>query len=534
MAPIWIGAVFALSIGVPFGTVVLKLVGAAGEHGLSDASVRATGWDSLARTGLYAGGIALLAVLVALPFAIVVSRGRTVWYPVLAVPMLLPSYLAYAAWSIARAPTTWVGGWIAAAPERGQEWIPLVASRSLAVWGLALWAWPLAALVIAMSLRTTGSQIDHPLRLDCMNDWQRLRARLGAARPGLLTAWVLVALLMLGSAVPLHVARVETYAIRLWTVLDSHPTEPWRAWLAAWPLAVLAVGASWVLSGRLVRLGTHMAALDDPSAAPAHSVHRAWGLRVARWAVAVSPWVLSVVVPLGLFWWSMGDPRMLGIFLDRTADGLATSLAVGAVVGTIAGTICVSVAHTAGTLHATGRGRTLLRWLLAACLAWSLLPGVLTGSAVAGAARLVPDAVRESVLPMVGAHLSRCLFLPVMAGLWLAAGEARVVGESRRLDGATGLFAWLRTAWRTVLGPSIAVGLACLCLSVHEIESSLQVQTPGIDHLAQRLLQWLHYERTAELSAAGVLLLGLGVAGSVVTVLLTWWHGKRTPGDNRR
>ena len=527
---------FALTIGAPFVVVAKTLIAAAASNELSDAALTASGWVSIGRTCLYAGGIALLAVLLAVPVAMLVARARPVWQLVLAAPMLLPSYLAYAAWSIARAPTTPIGRWIAAAPERGQDWLPLLASRGLAVWGLALWAWPLAAVVIALSARATSAQLDDPLRLDCLRAPQRWRARLGAARPGLLAAWGLVALLMLGSAVPLHVARVETYAIHVWIVLDSHPAEPWRAWLASWPLAVLAVGAGWVLSERLARAGAQMAELADPSAAGAQILRRSLPAWIARSGAAALPWFLSVLVPLGLFWWSMGDPRMLGVFLERAGSGVATSLAVGAVVGGVAGATCVAVAQLAGSLRATGRGRVLLRWLLAACLAWTLLPGVLTGSAVAGAMRLgiVPEAIRDSAVPMVLAHVSRCLFLPVMVGIWLAAGEARGVADSRRLDGATGLIAWARSAMRTVLGPSIAVGLACLCLSVHEIESSLQVQSPGIDHLAQRLLQWLHYEQTTELSAAGVLLLGLGVVGSALAVLLSRRPRKRTPGTAHR
>lgn len=536
LTPLWVGGVFALTIGVPFAVVAGTTVASASTHDLSDAALTASAWASIGRTCVYAGGIALLAVLLAVPVAMVVARARPVWQLVLAAPMLLPSYLAYAAWSIARAPTTPIGRWIAAAPERGQEWLPLLASRGLAVWGLALWAWPLAALVIAMSLRATSAQLDDPLRLDCARALQRVKARLGAARPGLVAAWGLVALLMLGSAVPLQVARVETYAIRVWIVLDSHPAEPWRAWLGSWPLAVLAIGAGWLLSGRLARAGAQMAELTDASAPNAQVLRRSWSAWIARAGAAALPWMLSVLVPLGLFWWSMGDPRMLGVFLERAGSGVATSLAVGAVVGGVAGATCIAVAQLAGTMRATGRGRAVVRWLLAACLAWTLLPGVLTGSAVAGAMRLsiVPDAVGDSAFPMVVAHVSRCLFLPVMVGIWLAAGESRGIGDSRRLDGATGLIAWARTALRTALGPSIAVGLACMCLSVHEIESSLQVQSPGIDHLAQRLLQWLHYEQTTELSAAGVLLLGLGVVGSALAVLLSWRPTKRTPGSAHR
>ncbi|MDQ7012827.1 MAG: hypothetical protein Q9O74_02895 [Planctomycetota bacterium] len=527
VSPGWIGGVFGIAILLPTCVVAVAMVSGVAEHGAGDAALSTSRWGSLARTLAYASGIGLLSTLLALPAAALVARLRPGWLVALATPMLLPSFLTYAGWSIARAPTTLVGRWIAGAPERGLEWLPLVVSRGLAVWGLSLWAWPLAGVVIVLGFRATASQLDDALRLDCVRASQRWRARLASVWPSVLTAWGLVTLLMLGSAVPLHVARVQTFAIRVWTTLDTHPGEPWRAWLAAWPLALIAAIAGWVISGRFARAGRRMAALAEPTEEAAHSGSRPGVvLRVA----AALPWVLAVVVPLGLFWSTMGSPRMLGVFLERAGEGVATSLVVGAAVGAIASLTCLAVAHAASDAGSNGLRGFVLRALLAACLAWALLPGVLVGAAIASMMRLpmVPDAIGESAIPMVVAHVSRVLFLPVLIGLWLASSEARSIGESRRLDGATGPIAWGRTALGSVLGPSLAVGLASLCLSVHEIESSLQVQSPGIDHLAQRLLQWLHYERTAELSAAGVLLLGLGVVGSVLAILLTRRPGLRT------
>lgn len=527
VSPGWIGGVFGVAVLLPMCVVAGAMFLGVVEHGFGEASLTTAGRSALARTLAYAAGIGLLSTLLALPAAALVAGRRAGWLLALAAPMLLPSFLAYAGWSIARAPTTQIGRWIAAAPERGQEWLPLVVSRGLAVWGLSLWAWPLAGVIIALGFRATWSQLDDALRLDCVRAGQRARTRLAAAWPSVFAAWALVTLLMVGSAVPLHVARVQTYAIRVWTTLDTHPGEPWRAWLAAWPLALLAGSAGWVVSGRVARGGRRLAALAEPGA---ESSGRGPNPGVVVWVAAVLPWALAVVVPFVLFWSTMGSPRMLGVFLERAGRGVATSLMVGAAVGAIASTTCLAVAHAASAAGSNRLGGIALRGLLAACLAWALLPGVLVGAAIASVMRLpvVPDVIADSVVPMIVAHVSRVLFLPVLVGLWLASSEAWSIDESRRLDGATGPIAWGRTALGSVLGPSLAVGLACLCLSVHEIEASLQVQSPGIDHLAQRLLQWLHYERTAELSAAGVLLLGLGVVGSIFAIVLTRLSGMRT------
>lgn len=527
LTSLWIGCVFGVTIALPCGLVCGQIGTGVADEGLSAAAIDLEGVRALARSLAYAGVIGLVSVLLAMPVALLAAGWRPHRLVMLAVPMLLPPYLAYAGWSIARAPTTALGRWIAAAPERGQDWLPLMASRTLAVWGLGLWAFPLAALVLVASLRAVASQVDGPLALDCPHAWQRWRARAHAVWPGLAAGWALVTLLMLGSAVPLHVARVQTYAIRVWATLDDAPGEPWRAWLAAWPLALIASAAGWMLSGRVLKACRDLSALADT---PARVRRR----RALVSVLASLPWLLAVAVPFGLFSSSMGSHRMLGVFLDRAGEGVATSLAVGAVVGCITMLTCVAVAHAADAR--SPRGLALHRVILAACLAWTLMPGVLAGSAVAGVVRLplVPDGVADSALPMVVAHVSRCLFLPVLVGLWLASAEAASIGDARRLDGATGPLAWGRTVLGTVPGPALAVGVSCMCLSVHEIESSLQVQAPGIDHLAQRLLQWLHYERTAELSAAGVLLLGLGMIAGLAGMMPLWWPRKRTPPGSQR
>lgn len=522
----WIWFVFGICVLAPGLGVLVRTIEGIAHAGIADMAMTPARWTSLVRTIVYAGLIATLASALAWPVAAVVSRARAVWLVVLATPMLLPSYLAYAGWSIARAPTTTIGRWIAAAPERGTDWIPLAVGRGLAVWGLSLWAWPLAAVVIAAGLRAAGPDVVESLRLERCGPWRGWRTQARSVWPSIAAAWGLVALLMVGSAVPLHVARVETYAIRVWMTLDEHPTEPWRAWLTAWPLVVLAIGAGWAVSGRLARAGRRLTTL-------ATGENRALRPSPASVTAAALPWILAVVVPFGLFWSSMGSPRALGRLLDRAGGGLATSAVVGCVVGLLAVSLCLAAAQAT----AAARGRLGgLRIVLAVAVAWALLPGVLVGAATAQMMRLpgIPDALAQSAAPMVIAHLSRVAFLPMLVGIWLGAGEAGGISETRLLDGATGLANWARTSLRSVIGPALAVGLACACLSFHEIESSVQVQPPGIDHMAQRLLQWLHYEQMTELSAAGVFLLGLGIAASGLVVLATTRPKPRTAERTRR
>ncbi len=514
---IWIRIVFGFCVLLPGLGVVVQAIGGIADSGLGDMAMTPSRWASLGRTTLYASIIATLATLLAWPVAVVTARARrSVWLLVLATPMLLPSYLTYAGWSIARAPTTPIGRWVSLAPERGFEWMPMAVGRGMATWGLALWAWPLAAVVMAVGLRALGGGVAESLRLEPCSPWQRQRVLARSVRPSIVAGWGLVALLMLGSAVPMHVARVETYAIRVWITLDEHPAEPWRAWLTAWPLVVIAGAAGWVISGRLARAGQQLAALatEETRRIRPHPLHV---------VLAAVPWVVAVVVPFGLFWWSMGSPRALVQLFDRAGTGLATSSLIGLIVGGLAVSLCLAAAQTASAT----RGRPVgLRIMLGFFLSWALLPGVLAGAGIAQMMRLpgVPDTLAESALPMVFAHLSRVAFLPILVGIWLGVSEAGAIAETRLLDGATGLTNWAKTSLRSVLGPALAVGLACGCLSFHEIESSVQVQGPGIHHIAQRLLQWLHFARMTELSAAGVLLLGVGIVVSGLVVVGSLWR----------
>lgn len=511
---VWIWAVFGLcAVGPAAGVAAGALRGSTGRAELVAALAVVRG-ETLALSAAYAAAIALLALALAWPAAVLVSRARRrVWLLLAAAPMLLPPYLAYAGWSIIRAPTTPLGRWIGEAPDRGLEWLPIAAGRTLAVWGLALWAWPLAAIVIALSLRSIGPDVIDSLRLERCTRARRSLVLARAAWPGIAAAMLLVWLLMLGSAVPLHVARVETHAIRVWMVLDEHPAEPWLAWVAAWPLVVLALAAGWLLSAPLARVAVRFGALTDgdrPNASPPLP-----GLIAA----ALPSWLLAIAAPLALFLWSAGSANALVGFVRLAGHGIASSAATGAAVGAIALTLALGASHA---VAARSSASLALRPLLALAIAWALLPGVLVGASVAQFVRLpmAPSILADSAAPMVIAHVARFAFLPLAVGVWLGSTESAPIAELRRVDGAVTLGAWLRTALPAQLAPAAAAAVAAGFLSFHEVEAAIQVQPPGIQYLPQRLLQWLHYERTTELSAAGAFLLGSGLIVCGVVVLV--------------
>jgi ABC-type spermidine/putrescine transport system permease subunit II len=72
---------------------------------------------------------------------------------------------------------------------------------------------------------------------------------------------------------------------------------------------------------------------------------------------------------------------------------------------------------------------------------------------------------------------------------------------------------------RPRLAAVVGVGLAIAALSVHEMESTVFVLPPGMSNLAQQLLDYLHYARDEQLSAAAINLLGSGV---VIALVAGW------------
>ncbi|MDX2016688.1 MAG: hypothetical protein SFY95_03490, partial [Planctomycetota bacterium] len=178
-------------------------------------------------------GMGLASTLLAWAPAWWLARsGRLVW---VVAPMLMPAYVAYTGWGQARAPGSWLGDAIERAAASGAESLPVLVGRALAAGGLVLWVWPVAAVVLAAWIGRIDRAVLEQLALDAPAGLRgRLRAcatRVRLAGPGVLAACACAALVLMGSAVPLHLARVPTYSITLWLALDQAPSgsaDHWR------------------------------------------------------------------------------------------------------------------------------------------------------------------------------------------------------------------------------------------------------------------------------------------------------------------
>jgi ABC-type spermidine/putrescine transport system permease subunit II len=485
--------VACVAVGWPGSEVAARIVGAIARGEVASGMARVS-WGLLAGTLGYAGGIAVLATMLGLPAAWWIARSGWRVAPFAAVPLLMPMYLAYAGYGLLRAPRTWLGDWLARLAEHGFDGAPVLAGRVIAIVGLSLWAWPIAALVLAAGIRRLDPRVLALMRLDCPSAARRWWMLAGMLRAWLAGAASCVGLVMLGSAVPLHVSQAPTYSVRIWLEMTLAPGSV-GPWISAWPLLAIAVGGTiWLRRGL-----------------------RLLGASVGGWVGAGRPspmaWLvmaLSVCVPLALLASSTGGWNRMTEFWVLSGGALAQSATWAAVVGVLCATVCagVWVAFASPDRPARCAGEATLAMLLVA----ALVPGVLVGQATALAwNRLGLD----TSAPLVFAHVARFAGVAAVLGWLVAHSEFQEERMLRRIDGQEGLAGLVRVAapgrWPVVPG----AGLAGASLSLHEIESSVFLQLPGLQSLPQTLLGYLHYSRQEELSAACVWLIGLGVLGAL-------------------
>jgi ABC-type Fe3+ transport system permease subunit len=462
--------------------------------------------------------IAALATTLAWPAAWW-ARSRPRWGPyVLAAPMLLPSYLAYAGWGLLRAPGTWLGDLIARGPgaavgNPAANWYPAAASFAQAILGLTFWVWPLAALVLSARLTRLSAATLDALVIDATRPHARLLELLRLSRAHVGVALLTVLLVMLGSAIPLHVAQLDTWAIHLWRLLDETPrAQHGRVWLSAWPLVVVAIAASTIVARSL--------AFDAASEAPEEPAARRFTHAIQpalAWTVALL--AISVLAPALLFAVKLGPTSVLTSFARVSGPALATAIAVAIGIAIVVAALAALTWHSASS-STLGRRAALI--ILAVFLAGALVPGVLVGSATLRFWTSIDAALPRLVLDTwIGAGLAQIArfgFLGVLAGVVLARSEPRDLVSLRRVDAAPTLRAWIVAALPPGVTVVIAAGLAAGALSLHEIEATIMLEPPTAagGSFARLMLQQLHFNRTGDL-AAGVLLI-LALSGALAAV----------------
>ena len=459
---------------------------------------------------LWAALISAGAVLLAWPGAwLLRTRGYSL-APLLFAPLLLPNYLAFGAFNLLRAPGTALGD-LAEQLGRESPWIPVALGKAIAVGSIMIWSAPVAMLILALHLRRIDDSTLEQLALDAgaRNDsvvrtkWDLFLGELSLARDGLRGSFLLVLALTLGSVIPLHVARVHTLTIRVWLAMDLLPQDQqWRAWIITLPLIAIALVAAF--------LGVRGIRLDAPESQTRLSP------RIASrgvWLGALAVAALGALVPGVLLALHLARDGGLLEFIRNYQQPLLTSASIALVVG--AASAALMLLAWVGTL-AGGVSKRLVQLALGLLAAGAIMPGVMLGLWIAHAVRTLAPALEDSTFVLVLAHLARVGVVPVALGCLLAGIESRDARDQRTLDGVRSLGALWAAAITGNARALIGAAIIGAVLSLHELEATVILQPPGVDTLARAVLNQLHFMRTQEFSAAGLILLGVGLLGGVV------------------
>jgi ABC-type Fe3+ transport system permease subunit len=506
----FLAVVVALAVVFPAAVVVIRMAAGAAAGGFSIGEV-VPDVRLLIRTSSAVLSIAALATILAWPAAWAARAWPSRRLLILLAPMLLPSYLAYSGWGLLRAPGTWLGDIIIRGPQGaapGENWWPIAALYIQAIAGLVFWSWPLAAIILAAHLRQLDRDVLDALRLEAGRT-RRFMNILAMTRSGTFLAFGAVVLVMLGSAIPLHVAQLETYSMFIWRRLTELPhSEQWRTWVAAWPLLAIAILAAIIIA----RWVDSMTAGSLP-ALRHRPVTRA---SIMALVFTIGLWTLSIVVPAILFAASLRSPRSLTRFWQMSWESLAASAAIAAGVATIGLLMIVAVwlAVSSGPCW-----RRLVLIFTTILLAAGLAPGILLGAATAGAwselTALWPAAshIVDSPAILVIGHVARFGFIGALVGHFLAAAEPRDLRNIRLLDAGPSFRGFVVAALPPQIGTVLAASLAIGLLSFHEIEAAVLLQPPSAigGGLPWQMLQWLHFARMEDLSAAVLCVLAAAI-----------------------
>lgn len=461
-------------------------------------------WMPLFSTLVWACVIGLVAVFLAVPIARAFSHPRHVgWF---AASMLLPPYMASVGLNAFRGPGTWIGDLIERGVVAGWTSLPIVIGKGIAGLGLALWVLPLAAAIVAAHVRSLEPSVFDMLRLEPLGKPERAKQWLRLLMPGLVQAWLACAVLMCGSAVPLHVAQVETLAISVWKLMDQTAfSERGALWLNTWPFMILSLSVAAVVWRTLRRM--------PASNEVAGGVPRA---TTGQQACAVLIWACAAVFPVAIALWSVDSAAALRSFWRVSGVALRDSGFLAIVSG-----FCVCLLSAVCAWRGESRG---VRILTAAMLALGVFPGMLIGIFASTVSRWVNlDGVTAAAAWVVLVHVVRFGWIGCLVGVFLARGEPASQRDHRLLDGAASFAGWAKSCLVWQWGGMVAAGLAGAAMSFCEIEATIFVQPPELESLPRQMLGHLHFSRTSELGAAsfyvGMLMLVMAAAAGV---LATW------------
>ncbi len=454
---------------------------------------------ALLRTCVLAGIVATVAVLLGwLPGKLLGTSGAHagLLLLLLMLPLVLPQYVLYYAWTLLLSPTTQLGRVLASQPDLARL-VGVVTSTGV----LIGWYWPLAALVFAQSWRSIDGRVWEGAALEATRSQVFRHVTLPLFSRTILLALGVCFVLSLSEFAAFHLAGVRTIGTEL-AVLYELTGAAAPVARAAWPVTLPALLAALALTMSSQRWMPTAVTLKTSTA----------GAKVPAWIALLLLLVVSWLAPVVLLVANVTTWQPFRQFLMLHVDDLAWSLLTAGVAALIAylialGGLCCSQRRTAMLLVC---GATFLAMFLPASLsAVSFLK--LSGS--------VAPNVRSWFLVSAG-QASRFAGLALILLLLTRYPDQRQLAEMASLDGASPFRAWryvhFPRVWPVLAGTLLLVTM----LSFTELPATMILLPAGLPNFAQRLLNQMHYARDQQVIASCLILMLLFVVVAAASVAL--------------
>ena len=452
----------------------------------------------LVRGVTVAGAAAVLAQVLGAGLAAGLNAPRRRWRSlstwVCLVVLLMPPYVCAFAWSLVLLPG---GSFIGAAGA--VRWPAWFAHEGRAVWSLATWTAPVAAIVLAAGWRAAG-RAAFALALP---DGGTVKALVYGALPAM-RPWIGVGLILTGLLAVTEHAVSDLCQVQTWNTEVLSLVQSWsaRGLLLGWPmftLAALLLLAALPFRHVFRTLLENLAGFETMEARGA-----TWGGagRVARVASIVSAGIL--LLPWAILAFDMADWAALGRTWSSFPRDWPHGLRYAAGAGLVSLWLALGIdlwLNLAGKRRWRAAAGIII--LLAACGAIS--PPAAMGDAFAAAYLRWPG-ISDHWCIVSLATAVRFAIIPII-GMRIAAAADADLGQMAAVDGADRVSAW----WYVRLPLRLPMALACAALvallALTEVPASQLVRPAGVESVALALFNHMHYGRDAEVIAMSLYLM---------------------------
>ncbi len=434
------------------------------------------------------------------------GTGRDLLLFVFLLPLVLPRYVLYYAWSLLASPTTVLGAYLSSRTELAR----LVGTTSC-TFVLIMWYWPLAALLLAQGWRKIDRQIWDNALIDA-NGFEIFRAvTLPLLGRALLLAFGVCFVLSLSDFAAYHLAGIKTFGTELAVIYELTGSDACLA-RAAWPVTVIAL-----LVAVTVSRNTYSWSLASSPVGQVEFKARRRDLGILFILMTV-----SIVAPILILVGNIKDTQAFGEFFTLHRDELAWSLVIAAAAAFLAYLLALSALYLekimAGRFIGFGRllsfaARTTLFFIM-------FIPASLFGAALLKMSVALHLPIRESWYIVSFGQAGQFAGIALILFLMMRHVSEKDLSEMARLDGASQFqvfrHIYLPYAWPILLGGFILI----MMFSVTELPATMILLPAGLPNFAQRLLNQMHYAQDQHVIVSCLALIGVFFVFSAVIVLL--------------